>query len=454
MLQRLLSSQLRRNMASGVAVTVINTVVLAVAYPLYLHFLGYEQYGIWLVLSTVISFAQLGNLGINHAVTKLVAEEYGRADIHAVEEYVSSAMVILTLSGALVVAIVIIFREPLIASFRISEENARTATWLLPYVAVLSAYVFIVQAVNATLSGLGRMDWANCTQMGGRAAAVLISAILLFQGRGIVSLFLGSLFSCVFTHVTNLVLIRRVAHIRFLHVGCVNPQRVRRLLNFGAPMVGGSMVAMLVVPFNRLMLSRYAGIASISLYEIGYQATMQVRGLLESALRALLPEVSRMGADSSEAAKRRIVRLRQRATRLVLIIGLPVYVVLMLFAPVLFRLWLGNQYLPSITSLFRVMAVGGFASLVGVPAFYVLMGSGRVGACFGGFAIPAVFNAVYLAGLAVLFGGLGIESVAYSFVTGATLSSLYLIWQSRQIPASADAVPFPSYGMVSGEGQG
>jgi O-antigen/teichoic acid export membrane protein len=75
MINKLLSSQLRINMVSDVAATIANSIVLAIAYPIYLHFLGYEKYGIWLVLATVLTFAQLGNLGISPAVMKLVAEE-------------------------------------------------------------------------------------------------------------------------------------------------------------------------------------------------------------------------------------------------------------------------------------------------------------------------------------------------------------------------------------------
>ena len=83
MLRKIFSSQLRLNMASGVVVTVINAVAMMAAFPIYLHFLGYERYGVWLVLATVLSFAQLGNLGIGQAVMKLVAEEHGRGDIEA-----------------------------------------------------------------------------------------------------------------------------------------------------------------------------------------------------------------------------------------------------------------------------------------------------------------------------------------------------------------------------------
>ena len=94
MIRKLFSSQLRINMFSGVAATVLNIVVLAVAYPIYLHFLGYEKYGVWLVLATVLSFAQLGNLGVGRAIMKLVAEEHGRGNIEAIRQYVATAIVI------------------------------------------------------------------------------------------------------------------------------------------------------------------------------------------------------------------------------------------------------------------------------------------------------------------------------------------------------------------------
>ncbi|NQT03029.1 MAG: hypothetical protein HQ580_13455 [Planctomycetes bacterium] len=77
MIKKLFSSQLRINMASSVATHCVNIVVLAVTYPIYLHYLGYETYGVWLALGVVLAFARLSDLGMAQAVTKLVAEECG-----------------------------------------------------------------------------------------------------------------------------------------------------------------------------------------------------------------------------------------------------------------------------------------------------------------------------------------------------------------------------------------
>ena len=55
MLKKVLSSQLRINMVSGFAMTVVNTAVILAAYSIYLHFPGHEKYGVRLVLATVLT---------------------------------------------------------------------------------------------------------------------------------------------------------------------------------------------------------------------------------------------------------------------------------------------------------------------------------------------------------------------------------------------------------------
>ncbi|MHC4166563.1 MAG: lipopolysaccharide biosynthesis protein [Planctomycetota bacterium] len=158
MRQRFFHSQLRINMASGMITAVINAGILAISYPIYLHFLGHEQYGLWLALSVVLTFAQFGNLGIGPAVTKFVAEDYGRGDIEGIQHYVTTAIALLCLSGTIILVLILILKRQIVALFGLSDENARKALWLIPYIGVLSTYVLIIQVFKATLSGLGRMD--------------------------------------------------------------------------------------------------------------------------------------------------------------------------------------------------------------------------------------------------------------------------------------------------------
>ena len=433
MIKKLLSSQLHINMASGMATTVVNIAVIAASYPIYLHFLGYEKYGVWLVLATVLSFAQLGNLGIGQAVMKLVAEEHGREDIESVQRYITTALVLLCLSGSFVLALVLAFKSHIIAAFKLSDENARMAFGLLPYIGILSIYVFIVQALNAVLSGLGRMDIANYIQSAGRIVTVATAGSLLYSGRGIESLLIGNALAYTFIHITSLIFIWRIAHVRFLRIDNLSIRCCKRLLGFGGGVFGGSVVAMLGSPFHKLMLSRYAGVSSIPVYEIVYNGSMQIRSLFEVGLRALMPEISRISANMTTSAKDKISQLNRHAMKFIIMFGFPIYAAIFIFATPLLRIWLRDQFLDSMPLAFQIMLVATFISLLGVPFYYLLLGMGHVSTVLAARCITWISSMVLVIIIAVSRNDLSSSLVCMSLIVSWFISSAYLIWRFHSI---------------------
>ncbi len=424
-------------MVSGVGVTLVNIAALVVAYPLYLHFLGYEQYGVWLVLSTVLTFAQLGNLGIGQAVMKLVAEEYGRHDLEAAQQYMASAIAILAASGAVVFAVILLFRAPIVALFKLSEENARMVSWMLPYMAGLSIYVFIVQAVNAMLSGFGRMDLANYAQAGGRLLAIVIAAVLLTLGAGIWALLIASATSEIFTHAVSLALIRRVAPIRILRTGNLRLARMKQLVSFGSAVLGGSLLSMLFSPFNKVMLSRYVGVASIPVYEIAFTGSMHVRNLIEAGLRPLMPEISRLNGSAGEHTAAKIRRLYRRSTGLILLAGTPIYLILSIFAPLLLQLWLRDRFTEALPWALRIMLLGTFINLLGAPAYWTLMGKGHVWRNLGAYLVQSTVNLIGVL-LILIVSRVTILSVVIAASTSMAAVPLYLFTQVRRVSQPSD----------------
>jgi len=427
MLKRLFSSQLRINMASGVVVTVINGAAMMLAYPLYLHFLGYEKYGVWLVLATVLSFAQLGNLGIGQAVMKLVAEEHGRDNIEGIQQYVTTALALLCLSGGLILIVVLVFKTQIVAAFKLSEENAQTALWLLPYIGILSVYVFIVQALNAALSGLGRMDLANYAQATGRIVAVTVAAVLLCSGRGIESLLIGNGIMYVFVHVVSLICIWRIARIRLLRIKNLDAQCCKRILRFGGAVFGGSVVSMLFSPFNKLMLSRYSGIAVIPVYEIAYNGAVQVRALLESALRPMMPEISSISGPINPTIGNRIRTLNRKGMKLILYCGIPLYGLLFLATKGLLEFWLQDKYNSSIPLAFRFMLIGTFINILGVPAYHTLLGLGKSSISIITSIIISGGNFFLVLTIAILFRHVSASSICGGVIFLYAISSIYLM---------------------------
>ncbi len=418
-------------MASGVVMTTGNAVIHLLSYPIYLHFLGYEKYGVWLVLATILSFSRLGNLGINQAVMKLIAEEHGRGNIEGIQKYITTATAIICVSGTAVLLLILVFKSQIIAVFKLTDENIKVVLWLLPYIGILSIYIFVVQTLNAALSGLGRMDLANYAHTLGRILAVTIASILLYSGRGIESLLIGSFVSYMFIHIMSFYCITRIDDFRFIRTANFDKVYCKRLLRFGGCVVGGSFVSMLLHPFNNFVIARYIGVSTLPIYEIGMRISMQIRGLIDASMRVLLPEVSRLNATPTNETYERIREINRKITWFLLTGGALLYGLLFVTAEPLLKLWLGQRYVDALPCVTRIMLIGGFLTIFGTPAYYTVMAIGRIRHVFVGHALQSCANVLFVFIIVIKSNVYSIDMVAWISSLTMVLGAWYMVLQKK-----------------------
>jgi O-antigen/teichoic acid export membrane protein len=415
-------------MAAGVVTRGVNILVLAVAYPVYLHYLGYEKYGLWLALGAVLAFIQLSNLGMAQAVTKLIAEEYGRNNKQASQQYVATAILILCIAGGITLAAILTFKAQIISAFKFSEETSKIAQWLLPYIAALSLYALVVQLLTANLSGLGRMDIANYIETGGRIVLLCAAIPLLHLGYGLKSLLVATALSQFTKHVISIFLIRRIVAFRLLKLNNISKRCIKRLFDIGIGLFGGSIVRMVGVPFNKFMLARYAGVDSLPVFDIAYNGSFQIHSIFNVAFRALMPEVSRITSEISKSTINRVRTLMRRAQRLILFCGLPMYAILFVLAGPLIKFWLGKSFVDTIPSTFRIIFIASFINLLMVPVYHFLIGMGKIKPVFMFPCIKWLSDIVLLLIFSLCFHMLSPIIVAGCLIVSFTISNSYLLY--------------------------
>ena len=259
--------------------------------------------------------------------------------------------------------------------------------------------------------------------------AVTVATVLLYWGRGIESLLIGSAVSYIFIHIASFICIQRIVSIRILRLRNLDVRRGKSILGFGGAVIGGSLMNMMLSPFNKLMLSRYAGVSAIPIYEIAYRGSMEVRGLVEAGLRALMPEISRIGANMTHHAKERIAVINKQSLKLIFLAGASLFLGVFILASVLLRLWLGDKFVDVLPYSFRIMLVATFISLVGVPAYYTHMGQGRVHHCLISHFILSLINVVVVIGYAIISPEMVESRVYYAILLGQCGSTAYLVWR-------------------------
>ncbi len=433
LIERLFKSQLRRNMVSGGVLSFANTLIGLFAYPIYLQYLGIDLYGIWLLLAVVLNFSRLGMLGIPSAMIKLISEYEDERNALRQEQYISTALILLFGVGLLIVSVTFILSKQIIILLGLTSDNSAIAITYLPYIVILSAYIFITETINSVLSGLGRMDKANYIMSLSRLVTLITSFSLLYNGLGIDSMLIANAVGYLYLHIASVRNINRLSPIRLFRLENCNKDAAARIIGFGGGVTGITLLNMFISPFNKIILSRYVSIEAVVVYEIGYRISNQLKSVYHTFFKALLPEVSKESAKKTKEANLRVRNINKRSFRLILITGLPSYLILFIVAEPLMKIWLGNGYIESMPNILRIFLVSSFFILLAIPSYFTLLGIGKINKSIHAAIIQSIINVFGI--LYCIWASITLNVYIVSCITvgGLILGSTYLMIRGRSI---------------------
>lgn len=427
----LFGTQLRQNILSGTIMSAVGCLLIFVAYPAYLRSLGYEAYGIWLLLNTITTFSQLGNLGIAQALSRQLSEEVGANNLGAVSSCITTALFAMLCAGLFTVLFFCFGCRALLVPFLYPSQIAFIAP-LLPWIGVASACAMVAEVIAATACGLGRMDLYNYAQCATQGLGIVASVVFLRSGLGIISLLLGNLTTAICLAILGSCITKFLAGSYLISYRRFSFKRLRALAGYGTGLAGNSLFTLLFSPLNRLIIARYAGVASVPLYDIAFNSSMRLRNIFEAGQRALLPEIGRFASAPPGAAYDRARQLGSQILRAFVWV-IPIYSIGFIAAPPALKLWLGPRYNLELALDTRIILVGTFFSLVGTPAFYILAGLGRLKTLLFGNAIQSLSNILLLAFSLLIFHTLSASVVLSTTAFAMLCSTIFLLLNSSRL---------------------
>lgn len=386
-------------MILGAVCALVQIAANLISYPVFLHYLGYRQYGIWLTLAVVLNVIQFVSSGFNPALMQAVAHSIGRGRREDVVHYLFWPLAGSACAGA---GLLLLWPAALWAA-RVSgmDPALEGAIRLLgPWLAMLAAMTFAAECAGALSAGAGQIHRSYAATAAGQVVLLAASAALLAGGAGLGALVVG--FAAA--RVTVLAMLGPVICRALGRVHGFRPSVpvLAEVLKAGGWMLAGASFNVFLVPLSRWCIAAANGVAAVPVFDIAYTGSMQIRNVLEFGLRALVPEAAGLRAQGSVAA---IHKLHAVWWRRVLAAGAALYGAAAMAAPWVLALWLGSRLVPEQAGVLRVFLIAGFASVMGVPAYYLLVGLRRMKDVFWSYVAQAAVNGLVLAG--ALAGGVG-----------------------------------------------
>jgi O-antigen/teichoic acid export membrane protein len=389
--------------------------------PYVVHHLGSTAYGVWILVSSVVSYMALLDLGIRGAVVRFVSADHPRGLHDEASKAVSAALWFrLWVSAVLLIATVgLSFVATTI--FHIPPE-LHTATRVAILLSGANLALSLTLSVFAgVLNALHRFDLLSVAAI---AQSLLTSAgfvVLLGRGRGIVALALWQLIVGLLNGLFLYKAAFRIYPQLTLTFRAPGRELMQKFGSYSLFLFLNAVGSQVIYYTDNVVIGAVLPVSAVTLYALGFAPTQYLRQIVASLSTTFLPAASNLAAQGHNDQLRRLLI---QGTRALMAVALPIEVALFIRGKTFISLWMGPQYGEISGHVLQVLILSWFFISGNACSSNIVYGLSKHKA----FAIGSIFEAIANLSLSVfLVRRWGVIGVAW----GTTLSGLILnavIW--------------------------
>jgi O-antigen/teichoic acid export membrane protein len=206
-----------RNTLSSFALSIVTIVVALVATPVLTRHLGHEEYGIWVLVASIVGYLELLELGLAGTTVTFIGRHHAAGDHKALVQTINTSFFTLALLGvaALVVSVVVaIVLPPLV---HVSPGLVTTTRALVIVLGIDIAASIPMDTFGGGLVALHRFELLNATLITVTVARAIAWILVLATGGGLLELGIVTVALGLMGQVARFVLFKRLVPGLSLH---------------------------------------------------------------------------------------------------------------------------------------------------------------------------------------------------------------------------------------------
>ncbi len=336
--------------------------------PFIIGQLGDYQYGIWILIGTIVGYFSLSEAGVGSAVQNELSLCAGRGDREGFLRSFSSGL-ILHSGVSLVVLIVTALTSisVLAAGDRFGDYRLVALLLAISGLTLALSYLFLPY-VSVLISHL-RLDVTAAIAMAGTLATALLTVILLSRGFGLVGMAVAAL--CVSLGANVLILAgarRAVPGIRF-SAGAVTGDGLKAMMRYGAKTLMIQISDILRFKCDEVVVGSFLSVPRVTHYNVANRLATTSNEISMKSLTVLNPLFAQY---TGSGEKERLRRLFVLSVKWSAAISMTVFALLLCLGKEFLGLWLGpsfhDSYVPMV--LLSAALLAGRMQAPAVSLFY------------------------------------------------------------------------------------
>jgi O-antigen/teichoic acid export membrane protein len=391
---------LGRNVSTRYLALVIDAVIGFLVLPYTVSHLGKSAYGLWMLTTSVTGYFTALQLGYGGALVKFVAEFRARRDARALNEVLSTMLVVYTGIGtfAYLLAIVVAYFLPQL--FHLDAEQARIGQMVLLITAAQIALFFPFSVFGGVINGFESFYVNNVVGTASNVCAAVAQVVVLWAGYGLVELVTAT----TIIRTIPFVVYRWNAYRAFpemrIRPSLFRQSRLRDVTGFSVYLAVIDWSSKLAYATDNFVVGGLMNTAAVGIFAIGSRLTEQMFKVTNQLHILLFPAVVQR-ATRGESAEQQTLMVT--ATRLQLAVALAVAGTSAADGDVLIRALFGPGFDASVVVLQLLAFSVVMRAWMAMPST-VLKGTGHQRYVAVASAIAAVANALLSIVLVKLMG--------------------------------------------------
>jgi O-antigen/teichoic acid export membrane protein len=304
-----------RNLSASYLQLFVNVAYSLVSVPLILHWLSQAEFGLWAVLTQIMSYSLLVDLGINQAVSRFLVDHKDQRGDGVYGSLLKTSALVSVLQG-LAILVIAMVASPLLATLmKVPPQYEATFITLLRIQGMITAFTFVTNPLGIMLFAHQRIDIVNRQNMGSLMVSLGLVVLFLFRGLGIYSFVYANAITALlcpfylFWHCRRLELIPHAGE-----WGSISWEKFKEVFLYGKDVFLMNVGAQLILASQTIIITRKLGLESAAAWAIGTKVFLVVRLLMFQPFGAAAPGFFEMMSRNESD------RLRSRFRNLVVLI--------------------------------------------------------------------------------------------------------------------------------------
>jgi O-antigen/teichoic acid export membrane protein len=404
-----------QKVAKGTSIAFIGSLIglffISVGWILIARYWTESEFGVFsLACSILYICAIISTLGLKQAVIRNIAYFRGKKDSKKIPEIISSS-IWLSLAASIIIGIILFLSSEIIAE-RIFHETALIVP--LKMFSVGIPYFTLIDILASIFRGFDRIKPSFIFQNILQSMLLILFLIpIIILNLPFINVFFAYLISLFITCLFFIIYAIRQFHThRILSAISVKKHTTKKLLLFSLPLLGSSILQLIINQTDVLMLGGLKTSADVGLYSAARPLAGLISFPLSAVLMMYMPVISNLyGRGKIDEMKRTF----SIVTKWLCFSSLPLFLILFLFPDIIIHFIIGYNYVAAATVL-RILSLGFIVNNFLGPNSTTLIALGKSRFIMFATLISATLNV-----------GLNVLLIPYFGIDGAAVASVIAI---------------------------